>query len=300
MKAKLDKVIKEFNSLLEGISINLLQEAGKYKVKYKMFTIGINSSQDSLKGILELCKRGNIVDTYVLIRKIRDNLFLNLFLLADYFCNTAPTNLDDDLIDIDAPGIDINKFLDYLSKRIIEIDDFERENFQKSVINNWYKNKLSKEQMREYIGYQGFKTNLETLNESIKECNKSFFDKLLNKISKKLNNYVHSNGICYLDNVQFRMSNKAQNEFISIRNFLYNLMKTFMVSIFLINPLLVQAENYMIFFDLEYKHYEKYKYYIFPTALNIFEEIRKNNKRLFEFLDKNNINKMYIKKEDYI
>lgn len=96
------------------------------------------------------------------------------------------------------------------------------------------------------------------------------------------------------------MPNKVLNEFISIRNILYDLMKTFMISIFLINPLLIQAENNMICLDLEYETCEEYKYYILPTALNIFKEIRKNNKRLFEFLEKNNINKMYIKKEDYV
>ena len=54
-----------------------------YAKKRPCYTIGLNATLSTLEGIKELCEIGDVVDGFVLLRKARDNLFLDLFLINE-------------------------------------------------------------------------------------------------------------------------------------------------------------------------------------------------------------------------
>ena len=63
------------------------------KRKIRCQSIGMNATLYSLKGIKSLCEIGDVIDAFTLLRKIRDNLYLDLFFISESI-NNKPKNYE--------------------------------------------------------------------------------------------------------------------------------------------------------------------------------------------------------------
>ena len=97
-------------------------------------SIGMDASVYSLKGIVQLCEIGDIVDAFTLVRKIRDNLYLDLFFISESL-NNKPTNYEfsKSLTDISQEEM-FEEVMQYVSA-VLEAEE-KNENIQS--INQWF------------------------------------------------------------------------------------------------------------------------------------------------------------------
>lgn len=135
------KTAMDFADLLDYISgrIFVTPKFESYE-KQRIFTChGIDASVFSLKGIIELCSIGDIVDAVMLIRKIRDNLFLDLFLIK---CSDDWDESDVSIPNLQAlisnPDLLVEMLNEFNAKQI----KYERASEYKAAVRKWREGKL--------------------------------------------------------------------------------------------------------------------------------------------------------------
>ena len=296
--SKLEETIENFIGLLENVSLNIFYKVQRFINKIFFLANGVHASIDSLNGVRLLCKSGNIVDSYLLARKIRDNLLLELFFLCDFENNNAPFNKDIDILDANGK-IDTNKLEKHIVIRTKEIEEYNNDNRNKQAIKNWLENNLSKEDKKLFFDYRMYINNLKMLSSEFKTCHDDFLKSKFDEVSETLNNYVHSNGIIFLRNNMLSSKKSIIMEFQNIKQCFENIKQLFIISIFLISPLSLQSQDYVDSLE-NGEPYDEFKYYVISYALTEFENIRDSNKALFDYLEKNNRYDLYIKQEDYM
>ena len=131
------------------------------------------SVQLTLYSALECFKHFCIADTYTLIRKYKDDLFFYLFLLV------------------------------YSVEKNRNIEDVNIKNKEK-IIRKWRTNKLNHVNAAQIF-------DLIKDSERVKEPVKTYkLEDSIKKIQRKLNNYVHCNGIKFTNGVLFKQLNNIQ------------------------------------------------------------------------------------------
>lgn len=238
---------KDFNSLIEEIEYNKefignLDELNYSKIvhinlKDPFFTsIILNSARLTLHSIQLCCENYNLADAHSLIRKYRDDLFFYLYIL---YVNA-----------------DINLF-----------SDEEKTKHQKNI-DKWQKNELSDLNSTEILKYIGE-------SDSAKEAVKKYkLEKSFKKISKDLNDFVHSNGRSFYNrDYQYYVNTKSIQENINKIKYEINyITSVFLFLLILIREDYITSTDYIGYLDCGLEPKEEMKYLVAPFIKTYIDE----------------------------
>lgn len=237
----------KFTSLLEEIKYNKefvynLDELNYCKVvkldlDNPFFTsIILNSARLTLHSIQLCCENCNLADAHTLIRKYRDDLFFYLYIL-------------------------------YVDNNTKIFSDKEKTKHQKNI-DKWKENDLSDLNITEILKYIGE-------SDSSKEAVKKY--KLKNsftKISKDLNNFVHSNGKSFYNrSYQYYIDTKLIEENVNKIKYEINyITSVFLFLLILIRENYIASTDYIDCLEFGLEPEEKMKYWVVPFIKKYIDE----------------------------
>lgn len=252
-------------------------------------SFGIDSSIFSLKGIVQLCEIGNVVDAFTLVRKIRDNLYLDLFFISESL-NNKPTNYDCSKSFIDMSE---DEMLEEVMKYASAVLEAEGKNENVQNINRWFDDEYSTNNMRnsrrKYFSFDSYKRNIENKYPKLKECHDRYLHVLFAEIDNSLNNYVHSNGPSFISNKMLNMNNDRFTKTIDNLLRLLDIVKrVFLVDLYFIDSTLFQTDDYMDAVEMGEEPADGSQYYAIYQIVDEFQKIDEENHELYIYLKDNN------------
>lgn len=285
------KRIDSFYELVERLSQKNFEHIKFLNTKKRIIctSIGMDASLYSLKGIKSLCEIGDIVDSFTLLRKIRDNLYLDLFFISESL-NNKPKNyeLSKSFSDMTQEEM-IEEIIKYVSAALEE----EEKNKNIQSISNWFDDKYSSQQAKEskvaYFSFAAFKKNIEGKSNIIKECHELYLNKIFRELNNGLNNYVHSNGPSFASNDKINMSKDLFIKTISdLLIFLDMVKRVFLIDLYFIDSTVFQTDDYVDALDMGLTPIDGSQYNAICQIVEEFEEIDKDDHELYNYLKNNN------------
>lgn len=288
----LKSTIEYFQNVLEVIWNNVFKMP-KFEsyLKQRIRTCpGIVSSIKTLQGINELCEIEDFPDAYLLIRKMRDNLFFDLFLFE--MQKSFEQIPDASFKDIDLK--DADEMMKALHKYNSLCIDLETNKNEFKAIDKWRSNKLlmsnnEDKSKREYFQFNKYISYLENNNEDFSECYKLFLEECFSKMNLKLNDYAHSNSESAMINKQ-----KPIVVLCDIKDTLTNLEHLFLVSLFFVDSTLFSSDDYGDYIEENMVPPEGSQYWINGYIQEVMMDIKSKNNDLFRFMTGHNKYSMNI------
>ena len=281
--------IENFADLLQIISQNNFHSPKflNYSRGILCLSLGIDSSIYSLKGIVELCEIGDVIDAFVLVRKIRDNLYLDLF-----FINEALNNRPDNYKNWNSfENMNQKELEEEMIRYAIATLEYEEKNENIQNINRWLSDEYSTsgKQRENVFSFSKYKSFIESKNQALNDCHTRFLKPLFSKLNESLNNYVHSNAPSYFSNAPFYHDSKRYLEAASfILSLLNEIKRLFLIDLFLIDSTLFQTDDYSDAMELGIEPEKDSQYKVVYQVLEEFDKIKKDNPELYEYLKSNN------------
>lgn len=249
---------------------------------------GTISSIDTLRGINKLCEIEDFSDVYLLIRKIRDNLLLDLFLFEAQKSFEKDQNNPFIGIDLNNANEMVKALNDYHAMCIAT--EITKEDLK--AINMWKDDELltSKNRIKqEHFQYSKYLAYLRENNEDFGECFNKFLIDRFDKMDLKLNDYVHSNSESLMINKQ-----EPTKVLCDIKETLIDLEQLFIISLFFIDSTLFVSSDYMDYVECGMTPPKGSQYWVNGYIQDILIEINSDNRDLFTFLIDHNNNSMKI------
>lgn len=253
---------------------------------------GIDSSIETIKSLEFLLLKENYIDVYVLLRKIRDNLLLSCVILNESLNYHFNLDLNENFFD---RNLSIKKINCAIKLFLKQKEEQNNSSNIKKAINYFYNKKLdevseestlnseNENLIRKYINYSKYKKYFD------EEFNKlEYPQNLLKNIEKKLNNFVHSNGISFFDNNRLKYTIGFKNLIDDIINILENIVKVFVIYVFSIDGTLVQSSDYIDALDAGIKPIEGCQNRISGSIKYMIEKIKNDSIETYEQLKKYN------------
>lgn len=260
-----------------------------HKRKILCQSIGMNTTLYSLKGIKSLCEIGNVIDAFTLLRKIRDNLYLDLFFISESI-NNKPKNYESSKSFGDMTDKELyEEVMRYASFTLSE----EENNTNVQNISSWFDGVYSSDDKKRIrtncFSFKKYKDNIEEKNDAIKECHDKYLKTLFNDLNNNLNNYVHSNGPSFLSNDKINMnSNSFINAIKDLIRALEAIKRVFMIDLYLIDSTMFRTDDYMDAFEMAIEPVEGSQYEAIYQIVEEFENIDKEDHELYIYLKNNN------------
>lgn len=206
----------------------------------------VNSVLSSLAftvgSIISCCESGCLADANTLLRKYRDDLFFYLYLIV----------------------YDRNKYEESGSAIIKEMEKY---------IDSWSKNCLDNLQISVVLKTIAY---FPEMRDTIKKYKLEIFFK---SISKRLNNYVHSNGLNYYNRfIAVPGFSDVQKEMGLILTDMRYITVAFLFLLTLCSPIMIMSSDYVDSLELGFDPPENSQYWVAP----FIEEFFKNNLNLID------------------
>lgn len=227
----------------------------------------IFSKLATLQNIDFCLKNNSITDAYTLLRKYRDDLFLYIYLLL------------------------INQ-----KQKDMQFDISEQEkNFENEMkaFETWMKGLIGEEEYttikKKNFDFKIYIRKIREISEEIECLFKKFFPKKFKKISRVLNNYVHSNGLYYVIN-GFSDDNIKRIEHFT--ETIIDITVIFMGCLLLINSYCFRSDDYLSALEMDIPPLPDSQYWIDPVLSKFLQKYC--SKELLQYLHENNFHKMIL------
>ena len=284
------KFLNDFSELIfyNGRIISVFSESQKM---YIVNTALIDNSIKTLQSIKLCCSIGSFTDANTLIRKLRDDLILYVYILD--VVNKRKIFIEEDLNNIKTD--DSNVFLESFSNLRFNPDFNENE---KAVL-AWLSNSVL-EQPRNikmklsFENYMKYLKENENINKILTDYNlQGYWETLRNR----LNNYVHNNGIGFTSHNLIKEYNPNLEIYFKNINIRTSYIVTFfLVLIIMTESPLISSTDMMDYLNCNEEPPEDCQYEIAPFIQNyIDEKVVKIHSELKQFLRDNNNYGMKIK-----
>lgn len=241
-----NKSLEEVWNVLSCISDNLASKPTMGKSKKGLFMFGhelVTSSLNSVETMNYCLSRRFFSDAFTLLRKVRDNLFLSLFLIESLekvgIENNSESDDDED---------DYSRFRNFTYKKL---SDEVKKKVEIYGAEAWLYNDLAGEDFRaikrELFDFSKFFAILRDSSSELQTICSQFFEGTNSKIDlkaldRKLNNYVHVNGKKYTTD-NFRAGDKL--DFDDFENALDDLIVVFLSFVSIIDSSLLHSSDYL-------------------------------------------------------
>lgn len=261
------------------------------KGKYAISCETMMSMLKTIETIDFCCYRGAYSDAYVLIRKCRDDLLQYLFVLNIIRNKHGLTKEEVDQFNFLEPE-DLLKMVEMDMDILIS---GVRKTEAELAIEKWFYNELSNPEnsgdRKKYFDASKYKTYLTSNDEDIKYVFDNFLCDKWKYEDRKLNNYVHTNGIRYLtENYQFQERKKQKdNELIET---LQNITDIFLNILTIIDSTKLQSSDYRDAIEIDIKPPEGCQYWVCPAIVSHMNE--RFEIKLLMYLQENEKNGMKI------
>lgn len=283
----LNSEIDNFQNILELVSNNvfIMSRVESFSENRIRNCPGTDASLKSLSGIISLCSIVDFRDVYVLLRQIRDNLFLDLFLFEAQKQLSDTSDSDDYFKNFDLNDYDsIFKSLSLHINHCIEKEKNEEEYIE---IKKWRNNKLlacdSKEK-KKCFGFSKYRSYIKNHNKDFCDCDKLFLKDSFNNLNNLLNDFVHGNSESIL-----RSNDKPKVYFQHIKEILNKIKHLYLITLFFVDSTLLVSEDYICYMEQNEEPPIGSQYWTCGFVKEAFKEIKNSNKQLFDFLVTHNI-----------
>lgn len=251
---------------------------------------------NTLETIDFCCYRNAYSDAYTLIRKIGDDLMQYLFVLNVIRNEHGLTDEETKEFTMDADSM----------MKMIELDvsiliSGERKTDAELAMEKWIYNVLESSEnnkdRKQFFDTSKYKSYLVSNNEKVKYIFENFFvDKWLGE-DRKLNNYVHANGIRFvMDNYIYQ--DKKENKDKELIETLQNITDIFLSLLSVIDSIKFRSSNYLDALEMGMKPQEESQYWVCPIIVEYMNE--RFDKKLLQYIQDNEGNGMQFMAENYV
>lgn len=251
---------------------------------------------NTLETIDFCCYRNAYSDAYTLIRKIGDDLMQYLFVLNVIRNEHGLTDEETKEFTMDADSM----------MKMIELDvsiliSGERKTDAELAMEKWIYNVLESSEnnkdRKQFFDTSKYKSYLVSNNEKVKYIFDNFLvDKWLRE-DRKLNNYVHANGIRFvMDNYIYQ--DKKENKDKELIETLQNITDIFLSLLSVIDSIKFRSSNYLDALEMGMKPQEESQYWVCPIIVEYMNE--RFDKKLLQYIQDNEGNGMQFMAENYV
>lgn len=251
---------------------------------------------NTLETIDFCCYRNAYSDAYTLIRRIGDDLMQYLFVLNVIRNEHGLTDEETKEFTMDADSM----------MKMIELDvsiliSGERKTDAELAMEKWIYNVLESSEnnkdRKQFFDTSKYKSYLVSNNEKVKYIFENFFvDKWLGE-DRKLNNYVHANGIRFvMDNYIYQ--DKKENKDKELIETLQNITDIFLSLLSVIDSIKFRSSNYLDALEMGMKPQEESQYWVCPIIVEYMNE--RFDKKLLQYIQDNEGNGMQFMAENYV
>lgn len=260
------------------------------KESYNLNTALIESSVQSLKSIKLCCSIGSFSDANSLIRKLRDDLIQYIYILN--IINLRKPFLDESVKDLntDNPEEFANSILSLQFNNTLTDDE--------KAVTAWFKNTVSDsvrpiKRKLEFENYMRVLKQNVKINQILTEYN---LEEYWETLRKKLNNYVHNNGVAYPGYNLISSGDKNLGTHLKkLNNRISYVSSYFLVMLLMIESSLISSTDYMDHMDCNMDPPENSQYSIASFVQEFIDKkVSKIHPELKQYLKDNNIHGMNI------
>lgn len=238
--------------------------------RYALSCETMMSAMNTITSIDFCMNRSAYADAYTLVRKLRDDLMQYLFIL-NVIKNMKKTSDKGNDVSIEELFSDADKLWNMINKDIQFLISGEGKSDVELAMESWMYNELEKnnntEYRKKYYDTSKYKNYLISQNSEIKELVEEFLNPLWKDIDRKLNNYVHGNGIKYItNNYVFQDKKDIQDGELVI--VVKMILIIFLSILTLVDSTKMQSSDYMDALDMGEKPEENSQYWVCPCIVD--------------------------------
>ena len=216
------------------------------------------------------CFRNAYADAYTLIRKFRDDLMQYLFVLNVIQNEHGLTDKEVEQFEMSPESM----------MKMIELDiatliSVERKTDAELAMEKWIYNVLENTEnamdRKNFFDASKYKAYLISNNEKVRYIFENFFIDKWKKEDRKLNNYVHTNGIQYLMNNYVYQDSKVQKDKELIES-LQNIVDIFLSILAVIDSIKFHSSDYLDALEMNADPQEGSQYLVCPIIVDYMNE----------------------------
>ena len=216
------------------------------------------------------CFRNAYADAYTLIRKFRDDLMQYLFVLNVIQNEHGLTDKEVEQFEMSPESM----------MKMIELDiatliSGERKTDAELAMEKWIYNVLENTEnamdRKNFFDASKYKAYLLSNNEKVRYIFENFFIDKWKKEDRKLNNYVHTNGIQYLMNNYVYQDSKVQKDKELIES-LQNIVDIFLSILAVIDSIKFHSSDYLDALEMNADPQEGSQYLVCPIIVDYMNE----------------------------
>lgn len=241
------------------------------------------------------CDRNAYLDAYTLIRKIRDDLMQYLFVL-----NVIQNKHG--LTDEECKGfrLEPETMMKLIGLDISILISGERKTEAEYAMEKWIYNILGNSEnakyRKEFFDTSKYRTYLVSNNEKVKYVFENFLVDKWKREDRKLNNYVHTNGIKYLmDNYVYQ--NEKEKKDKELIETLQNITDIFLSLLAIIDSIKFHSSDYMDGLEMDIEPLEGSQYWVCPVIVEYMND--RFDKGLLRYIQENEEHGMQFLAEYY-
>jgi len=228
----------------------------------------IQSTTQTLRSIKLSCSIGSFSDANTLIRKVRDDLFQFLFIL--HIVNSKSSQFEENL----------------------------NPNENQQAVLAWFGNTVKDlpKKIKKKLEFENYMTVLKENNAVQKILDEYKLENYWDTLRRKLNDYVHNNGIMYCRQNFVEVDNKYLNiHFEDSITRLDYISSLFLSLLLMIDSAIIMSSDYIDHMDMNMEPPENSQLWIPDFAQNFIDtKVTKLHPELKQFIKENNINGMRI------
>lgn len=258
------------------------------KGTYFLSCENVMSVMNTLVSIDFCADREHFSDAFTLARKYRDDLMQYVYLLN--VVSGIRGLSDEELNEYDIS--DVQSFMKMIETEMTLLASGETKNKEQKAVEAWFYKELEMDvhsrDRKDYFDTSKYKRHLENSNDKLKYIMSSYFEKMWRTVDRKLNNYVHGNGVNYISVNYVRNidSDTMRNELIEIMK---NITSIFLSALAMVDATQMRSTDYLDALQFDEKPIESSQYWVAPCIVEYMEEnFPKIDKGLLQYIEDNN------------
>lgn len=250
----------------------------------------IDSSAQTLRSIKLCCSIGSFSDANTLIRKLREDLIQYVYILT--IINMRKPFIEDDLknLKIDNPEEFANSFSNIRFNNILTDDE--------KAVSAWFSNTVSEldrliKRKLEFENYMKILKQNPIIAQILEKYNLQEYWEILRK---RLNDYVHNNGVKFSAQNSIRINDKnLEIHFKNINIRTSYISSFFIIALLMVDSSLISSTDYIDHLDCNLEPPKDSQYSIASFIQDFIDiKVNKLHPELKQYLKDNNINGMRI------
>lgn len=229
------------------------------------------------------CHRNAYSDAYTLIRKIRDDLMQYLFVINVIQNKHGLTDEECKEFQLDPESMMKMIALD-ISILISGERKTEAEHAMEKWIYNILENSENAKDRKEFFDTSKYRAYLVSNNEKVKYVFENFLVDKWKREDRKLNNYVHTNGIKYLtDNYVYQYEKEKKDK--ELIETLQNISDIFLSLLAIIDSIKFHSSDYVDALEMDMEPLEGSQYWVCPVIVEYMND--RFDKELLRYIQEN-------------